>query len=293
MPYILKEFDSIKNKKIEDFLCEDIKLDNKLISKLLEKTKIFDEKGKIFQKNQKIKSKKVKLSLFEAQTKGLIPLFQTEHFAIFDKPSGIKVHPSSTDIGEYTLLDEIRYYLGNKAQFINRIDKETSGLVLVSKNDYAQFLFKEIFEDKKVVKKYLAWIDKKLENRQIIDKNLALSSGLIKIKMDICENGKESKTVISPIYYNSEKNQTLIEAEPITGRQHQIRAHLNSISHPIIGDPIYGLDEKIADKILKNQIDEKDRIKYTKASRLLLHSYYLEFKFLGIKYKIVSKQDFK
>lgn len=58
MPYILKEFDSIKNKKIEDFLCEDIKLDNKLISKLLEKTKIFDEKGKIFQKNQKINQKK-------------------------------------------------------------------------------------------------------------------------------------------------------------------------------------------------------------------------------------------
>ena len=292
MPYILKEYDSIKNKKIEDFLFEDINLDNKLISKLLEKTKIFDENGRRFQKNQKIKSKKVKLTIFEAQTKGLKPLFQTEHFALFDKPSGLKVHPSTTDFAEYTLLDEIKYYLGNSAKFINRIDKETSGLVLVSKNDYAQFLFKEIFENRKVRKKYLAWVDKKLEKEQLVDKKLALSNGKIKLKMEISDKGKESKSLIKPIFFDKLKNQTLVEVEPITGRQHQIRVHLNSISHPIIGDPIYGLDEKIADKILNNEINDIERVKLSKANRLMLHSYSLEFVFLGIKYKIVSKQSF-
>ena len=292
MPYILKEYDSIKNKKIEDFLFEDINLDNKLISKLLEKTKIFDENGRRFQKNQKIKSKKVKLTIFEAQTKGLKPLFQTEHFALFDKPSGLKVHPSTTDFTEYTLLDEIKYYLGNSAKFINRIDKETSGLVLVSKNDYAQFLFKEIFENRKVRKKYLAWVDKKLEKEQLVDKKLALSNGKIKLKMEISDKGKESKSLIKPIFFDKLKNQTLVEVEPITGRQHQIRVHLNSISHPIIGDPIYGLDEKIADKILNNEINDIERVKLSKANRLMLHSYSLEFVFLGIKYKIVSKQSF-
>lgn len=293
MPYILKEFDSIKNKKIEDFLFEDVKLEKKLINKLIDKTKIFDEKGKRFQKNQKIKSKKVILTLFEAQSKGLKPLFETDHFAIFDKPSGIKVHPVSSKDEDYTLLDEIKYFLKNDAQFINRIDKETSGLILVSKNDYAQFILKNIFEERKVLKKYLAYVDNHLEKEQIIDKKLALSNKFIKIKMEISENGKESKTVIKPIFFNKEKNQTLVEAIPITGRQHQIRAHLNSIFHPIIGDPIYGIDEKLANEILSNNINKQERVNITKANRLMLHSYYLEFNFLGVNYKLVSKQDFE
>lgn len=293
MPYILKEYDSIKNKRIEDFLLEDAKLDKKLIEKLLDKTKIFDENSRRFRKNQKIKSKKVIITLFEPRSKGLKPLFENEHFAIFDKPSGVKVHPNTSNLNEYTLLDEIKYYLGNKAQFINRIDKETSGLILVSKNDYAQFILKNIFEERKVLKKYLAYVDNHLEKEQIIDKKLALSNKFIKIKMEISENGKESKTVIKPIFFNKEKNQTLVEAIPITGRQHQIRAHLNSIFHPIIGDPIYGIDEKLANEILSNNINKQERVNITKANRLMLHSYYLEFNFLGVNYKLVSKQDFE
>ena len=292
MPYILKEFDSIYNKRIEKFLQEDVKLETSLINKLLEKTKVLDENNRRYQKNQKIKSKKVKLILFEEKSKGLKPLFETEHFAIFDKPSGIKVHPKTKDLNEYTLLDEIKHYIRDKGKLINRIDKETSGLVLVAKNDYAQYIFNEIFENRSIKKEYLALVHGEIKENITIDKKISPSNSLIKIKMETSSDGKDSLTKIEPLKYLKDLNQTVIKAKPITGRQHQIRVHLNSINHTIIGDPIYGLNENISDMILNKKLDSKKRIEYTKANRLMLHSYSLEFDFLGIKYKIVSKQNF-
>lgn len=289
MPYIKKEFKVEKNKKIEEFLKE-IPIDLKLSLSLLEKGKITDEKNNRLQKNQILKSDFLYITIFEPISKGLKPIFDSFHFAIFDKPSGIMVHPLSHQLNIYTLLDEIRFYFGEKASLVHRIDTETSGLVLVAKNAFADMFLKNMFEEKKYVKKYKALVDGKIEENLKIDKPITNDTGIIKLKMKTDTKGKESTTLINPIFYDENKNQTLVEAIPLTGRQHQIRVHLDSIGHKIIGDTLYGVDENFADDFLRDKISEEKRVEVTKASRLMLQADYLEFEFLEIIYKFSSLQ---
>lgn len=289
MPYIKKEFKVEKNKKIEEFLKE-IPIDLKLSLSLLEKGKITDEKNNRLQKNQILKSDFLYITVFEPISKGLKPIFDSFHFAIFDKPSGIMVHPLSHQLNIYTLLDEIRFYFGEKASLVHRIDTETSGLVLVAKNAFADMFLKNMFEEKKYIKKYKALVDGKIEQNLKIDKPITNDTGIIKLKMKTDTKGKESTTLINPIFYDENKNQTLVEAIPLTGRQHQIRVHLDSIGHKIIGDTLYGVDENFADDFLRDKVSEEKRVEVTKASRLMLQADYLEFEFLEIIYKFSSLQ---
>lgn len=291
MPYVLKQYDIVKGAKIEDFLVEVVKLSQPLAQKLLQKGRIIDDKKRRLQKGHVLKSGFIEVSIFEPITKGLTPLFQTEHFAIFDKPSGLMVHPSARST-QYTLLDEIRFQFGEKASLAHRIDAETSGLILVSKNGYAQFILNEMFEKKEFVKKYKALVEGEIRDEILIDKKIDNSEGLIKLKMQTSKNGKDSNTLIRPISFDKNKNQTLVEAIPYTGRQHQIRVHLESIAHRIVGDPIYGIDENLVNEFLNKKMTNTERIKISGASRLMLHAYYLEFKFLNRTYKFCSKQDF-
>ena len=292
MSYIKKEFKTIKGKKIEEFLNQDIRIDSKLLLTLLEKGKITDENNKRLQKNQIIKSEFIYIVIFEPQTKGLKPIFNSFHFAIFDKPSGIMVHPSSHQIGLYTLLDEVKYYLGEKASLVHRIDAETSGLVLVSKNAFSDMVLKNMFEEKLYTKKYKALVEGEIKKELEINTPITNDTGLIKIKMKTDIKGKESTTIIKPISYDEKTNQTLVEAIPLTGRQHQIRVHLNSIGHKIIGDPLYGVDEIFANNFLKNAISKEKRYEISGNYRLMLQAEHLEFKFLDNTYNFKSKQIF-
>ena len=292
MPYIKKEFKTIKGVKIEEFL-QTLNVDFKLSLSLLEKGKITDENNNRLQKNQILKSDFIYITIFEPLSKGLKPIFECFHFAIFDKPSGVTVHPLSHQIGLYTLLDEIRFYVGNKASLVHRIDNETSGLVLVAKNAFSDMVFKTMFEEKQFTKKYKALVEGKIESSLKIDTPISNDDGLIKIKMKTSKDGKESTTLINPIFYDKIKNQTLVEAIPLTGRQHQIRVHLNSIGHKIVGDFLYGVDEKFADDFLKNKISEEKRLEITKAKRVMLQADYLEFEFLENIYKFSSLQKFE
>ena len=291
MPYILKKYNVTEAKKVEEFLVEVVKLSEPLALKLLKNARIVDHKKRRLQKGKVLKSGYIEVLVFEPMTKGLKPLFQTEHFALFDKPSGLLVHPTVRST-EYTLLDEIRYQFGDEAQLVHRIDAETSGLILVSKNGYSGYLLKEMFVKKEFVKRYKAFVKGELKEEMLVEKKIKPSDGLIKLKMQTSQEGKESSTLIRPISYDKAKNQTLVEAIPYTGRQHQIRVHLDSMSHRIVGDPIYGLDESFVDDFLNDKIEKSERIETTGASRLMLHAYYLEFTFLKRTYVFCSKQEF-
>jgi 23S rRNA pseudouridine1911/1915/1917 synthase len=155
LPYILKKFDVKEKKLIDDFLLEDAKLSKKLSQSLLSKGKVLDHKNQILQKNQSVKSGFIQVNIFQPITKGLKPLFETDHFAIFDKPTGLLVHPVTIN-NEYTLLDEIKYHFKDNASLVHRIDKETSGLVLVAKNRFSEMILKEKFEERKYKKTYKA-----------------------------------------------------------------------------------------------------------------------------------------
>ncbi len=131
----------------------------------------------------------------------------------------------------------------------------------------------------------------KVEKSIKIDSGIKKEKGNIGVKMMTANDGKESLTTINPIKYYEDKNQSLVEALPLTGRQHQIRVHLDSIGHRIVGDPIYGVSEKIADDYLCKKLSKEDRIKLTGSYRLWLHAAFLEFEYKKVKYKLFSQNQ--
>lgn len=289
MPFVLKKFNAVQGKKIQSFLLDEAGLSSSASQKLLSKNRVFDDQGNILKNGQIIDFEHVQVAVFEGRTRGLKPMFEVEDFAVFDKPSGIMVHPTRKDT-PYCLLDEIRYHFGDKADLAHRIDAETSGLVLVAKNKQASTILKTLFENRKCNKEYLALVKGQIKDNITIDKPISKSNGIIGIKMT-CENddGKASTTHIQPLKFNAKDDTTLIKAIPVTGRQHQIRVHLDSIGHTIVGDPIYGVDDQVADQCLRKTLSEKDRIKLTGAKRLMLHANNLSFIYKDKEYNITSK----
>jgi len=103
----------------------------------------------------------VEMVFFRAKGKGIRPTFQNNDFMIFEKPSGILVHPNTMST-PYSMLDEVRTIAGDNANGTHRIDMETSGLFLASKHKKAEHYLKSSFEKRTIKKSYLAWVDGKL-----------------------------------------------------------------------------------------------------------------------------------
>ena len=288
MPFTLKKHKAIKGKKIQIFLIHELGLDPKIGQRLTSKGRIFDENMNTINTGETIPTDYIYIAVFEGMTRGLKPLIEFNDFAIFDKPTNLMVHPISKNT-PYSLLDEIRYHFGEDANLIHRIDAETSGLIIVGKNKKSEIALKEMFQEKKYHKSYLAIAQGEIKEEIRIDKGLDREGLVIGVRMKVCDDGKESVTIIKPIKYNKEKNLTLVEALPLTGRQHQIRVHLYSEGHTILGDPIYGVDDENAENYLNKTLSEEDRFTVTKSSRLWLHANYLEFTFKDVTYKIFSK----
>lgn len=288
MPFTLRKHKAIKDKKIQIFLIQDLGIDPKVGQRLTSKGRIFDENMNTINSGENIPTEYIYIAVFEGETRGLKPLLEFRDFAIFDKPTNLMVHPISKNT-PYSLLDEIRFHFGENANLIHRIDAETSGLVIVGKNKQSEIDLKEMFQEKKYHKSYLAIVQGELKEEITINKGLDREGKAIGVRMMVCDEGKESITIIKPIKYNKEKDLTLIEALPLTGRQHQIRVHLHSIGHTILGDPIYGVDDENAENYLNKTLSEEDRFSVTKSNRLWLHANYLEFEYKNVTYKIFSK----
>ena len=288
MPFTLKKYKAIKDKKIQFFLENDLKYTPKMAQRLSSKGRVFDENMNTINPGKTIPTEYIFIALFEGISRGLKPLLEFRDFAVFDKPTNLMVHPISKNT-TYSLLDEIRFHFGEDANLIHRIDAETSGLVIIGKNKKSEIELKEMFQEKKYHKSYLAIVQGEIKKELTINKGLDKEGLLIGVRMKVCEEGKESITIIKPLKYNKEENLTLIEAIPLTGRQHQIRVHLHSIGHTILGDPIYGVDDENAENYLNKTLSEEDRLKVTKSNRLWLHANYLEFEYKNVTYKIFSK----
>ncbi len=288
MPFTLKKHKAIVGKKIQIFLVHYLEMEPKLAQRLVSKGRIFDENMNTINTGETINTEYIYIAVFEGISRGLKPLIEFNDFAIFDKPTNLMVHPISKST-PYSLLDEIRFHFGEDANLIHRIDAETSGLVIVGKNKKSEIALKDMFQEKKYHKSYLAIAQGHIKEEIRIDKGLDREGLAIGVRMKVCDDGKESVTIIKPIKYNKEKDLTLIEALPLTGRQHQIRVHLHSIGHTILGDPIYGVDDESAENYLNKTLSLEDRFEVTKSSRLWLHANYLEFTFKDVIYKIFSK----
>ncbi len=287
MGFVTKEFE-INNQKILDFLVKELKFNIREAKRAIDRGRVSLNGRRITEKSFR-GSGKLKCIVFEPNGYGLKPIFETSHFAVFDKPSGVAIHPKKL-ANTKSLLDDVRSLYGNNANLVHRLDKETSGLIIASKNKFAESILKQMFQNKEVNKKYLALVKGHIDKTITIKKPiLANKDENIKVKVIIHPEGKESVTIVKPVKKIGEN--TLVECTLLTGRQHQIRVHLFSIGHPIVGDPLYGVDNDFADRYLNKQINEDERIKITGAKRLMLHSYKLEFEFMNNKYILTS--DFK
>ncbi len=202
-------------------------------------------------------------------------IYQNSELLIVNKPHGIVVHPSkghSNDTVINALLGmDIKFEanLGQTKPFlVHRLDKDTSGLLLVAKNEKMYSYLTEIQKKRKIKKHYLAVIkgvpDKKYAT---IDASISRNKSHRK-KMSVNSKGRKSLTTYKVIKSND--SMSLIELELHTGRTHQIRVHMQALGHPIIGDTLYGKKSKLID-------------------RQLLHAYKLEFK--DNKNNVISVQN--
>jgi len=179
-----------------------------------------------------------------------IPLdivFENDDYAVINKPQGMVVHPA---VGNHsgTLVNALLYSMKNlsavngqnRPGIVHRLDKDTSGLIVVAKNDVAHRNLAKQIESKECKRYYLALVEGVVkENDGTIETNLARDPADRK-RFAVCAPniGKHAVTLYKVVIRY--KNYTLLECELKTGRTHQIRVHCKYIGHPIVGDPTYG-----------------------------------------------------
>ena len=290
MSYKIKKVFLQRKAKAFKFLMDTFQLSISEAQKWIDKKRLYENKKLVIHKSKFIEGE-IEIIVFTPTTRGLRPIFETKDFAVFDKPSGVLVHPTFYD-SDYSLTHEIKYLYGKDANIVHRLDKETSGVIIASKHKTAEKRLKNSFEKQKIKKGYLALVDGKIDTELFIDAPIykAKEELEIRLKVIIDDRGKPSQTKIVPLKYFKNTDSTLVEAIPFTGRQHQIRVHLFHMKHKIIGDPLYGVETKYVLKYLKKELKDTERVKATGARRMMLHANWIEFKYDNC-YKIYSKTN--
>jgi 23S rRNA pseudouridine1911/1915/1917 synthase len=190
-----------------------------------------------------------------------IPLrivFEDEHLLVVDKPAGLVVHPAAGNL-DGTLVNALLHHCGGSLSgiggvarpgIVHRIDKDTSGLLVVAKTDVAHEGLARQFAAHSIDRRYLAIVSGLPKASEgIVDAPLARSATNRK-KIAIVEGSRGKRAVTHWRRLNVLKDAALIECRLETGRTHQVRVHMASMGHPLIGDPVYGRAGKTHGKLL-------------------------------------------
>jgi len=294
LPFVKKKLFVEKKQRAVFYIMNELGYTQREAQRFISKGRILVNGEKMVRTAGEIEGE-IEFIYFEPITKGLEPTFIEEEFVVFDKPSGVLIHPQ-TKATPYSLIDELKYQFGRDANIAHRIDQETSGLVLCARNKVSEREIKMMFQERDMKKKYLALVHGEFKEEMVIEAPLLRKqdeSAVVRMIVSVDEAGKASKTSFKPLEYFPQYKMTLIECSPHTGRQHQIRVHLFHVKHPIVGDPIYGQTKEDFIRYLDRELTAEDRIEKSGATRLLLHASELEFELYENKYKIETKVDFK
>jgi 23S rRNA pseudouridine1911/1915/1917 synthase len=211
-----------------------------------------------FKPHYKIKASDMfKICLQHKETNAIEPqdieldiVYEDEFLALINKPTGMVVHPGVGN-RQHTLVNALLHHFNELSKInpdrpgiVHRLDKETSGLLLIAKRDRTHLALAKQFARHSIKRKYVAVVKGIMEfNEDIIEVPISRHPGQIrKMSVSFNQKAKYAKT-----YYRTLKRKdkiSLVELVPFTGRTHQLRVHLNFLGHPILGDTKYGTDNK-------------------------------------------------
>ena len=196
----------------------------------------------------------------EAQEIALTIVYEDEHLLVVDKPAGLVVHPAAGN-WDGTMVNALLHHCGGSLSgiggvarpgIVHRIDKDTSGLLVVAKHDVAHEGLAKQFADHSIERRYLAIVSDVPRMAQgTVDAPLARSSHDRK-KIAIVEEGRGKRAVTHWKMLTRLNDAALVECRLETGRTHQIRVHMASIGHPLVGDAVYGRTRKAHRELLKD-----------------------------------------
>lgn len=220
-------------------------------------------------------------------------LHEDDDLLVVDKPAGLVCHP--TKAGEWSsLIGRVRLYLGHdQARFVHRLDRETSGVVVLARSAAVARELGRLFASGDVRKTYLALVHGRFEGTRLIDAPLGRDeASAVAIKDCVRPDGAAARTRVAALGPGSLDGveTTRVEVTPETGRKHQIRIHLASIGHPIVGDKLYGGDEGRYLRLVEGRLTDDDRRALVLTFQAL-HAWRLGFAWRGREWRFESPPD--
>lgn len=282
-----------KGKRLDSFLNEFFEnVTRNYIQKLIDSGNVLVGDKSKAKSGNKLKGKEVIIvKIPEDETIEVLPediqidlVYEDKDMVIINKNPGVIVHPAQ---GYYTgtLVNAVLYHIKDlstingiiRPGIVHRLDKDTSGLIVIAKNDTAHVKLTDMFKDKTIEKRYVCICKGNFKNSSGRIETLIGRDPRDRKKMAVVtENGKIAITNYEVL--DSVQGFSLVDVKIETGRTHQIRVHMKSLNHPILGDEIYGSSSELA-------------------KRQMLHSYYLKFNHpITGKEMVISgelKEDFK
>lgn len=224
----------------------------------------------------------LRLPAFDGEAQPLDVLYEDQAVVVVEKPAGVAVHPSGRHHAD-TLIQRVHAHFkdqiqasGEAPRLGHRLDRETSGIVLVGKDAAAHRELRRQFEEHLVDKTYLAvvWGNPEQDEGSIRFSIAPSSVSHIRLKMAVRGDGLEART--DYIVRQRLGDYALVECRLFTGRQHQIRLHLAAIGHAIVGDKLYGPDEELFIHAAEDRLTEAD-YELLELPRQALHHHRLAF----------------
>ena len=275
-----KNFIVLETNRLDKFLAQNIDASRNQIEQLIKKEfvkvdgKITNKTGLKLKENQNVevffpeaqlnKRKDEEFLKNSLEDKEVEIIYEDDYILVLNKPYNLTVHDAPS-VKDATLVDWLKLknislstISGEERHgIVHRLDKGTSGVMVVAKTNEAHIGLSKQLEDKTMGRYYLAIIDLPLKENTLVEKSIARNPNN-RLKMAIDENGRIAKSAFSKIALSDNEKYELISAKLFTGRTHQIRVHLSSMNRHILGDNLYGFKGEL-----------------NKINRFYLHAYYL------------------